>query len=187
MNDERPLKPTSVALVLRLLGWGNLSLSFLSLSAILWKIWVYREAQTVEAGSAFAYGVSGKFEIGFYLLLIAGAILFLFQAYTGWQLLRGKTRVIKTCIAVFSLEMVYFVSVWVCAFYLDVGRILGFSTFDLPIVLRSLTMLHPGIVLDLQMVAGYPAAGIALLCCLERLHLGADESSAGKTEIVPHG
>jgi hypothetical protein len=178
MNDERPLKPTSVALVLRLLGWGNLSLSFLSLSAILWKIWVYREAQTVEAGSAFAYGVSGKFEIGFYLLLIAGAILFLFQAYTGWQLLRGKTRVIKTCIAVFSLEMVYFVSVWVCAFYLK---------FDFPIVLRSLTILYPGIVLDLQMVAGYPTAGIALLCCLERLHLGADESSAGKTEIVPHG
>ena len=178
MNNERPLRPTSVALVLRLLGWSNLSLSFLSLSAIFWKILVYRELQTVEAGSAFAYGLSGKFEIGFYLLLIAGAILFLFQAYTGWHLLRGETRVIKTCIAVFSLEVVYFISVWVCAFYL---------TFDLPTVLRSLTMLRPGIVLDLQMVAGYPAAGIALLWCLERFHLGADGSRAGKTEIVPHG
>ena len=178
MNNERPLRPTSVALVLRLLGWGNLSLSFLSLSAILWKIWVYREAQTVESGSPFAYGLSGKFEIGFYLLLIAGAVLFSLQAYTGWRLLRGETRVIKTCIAVFSLEMVYFVSVWVCAFY---------PTFDLPIVLRSLTMLRPGIVLDLQMVAGYPAAGIALLCCLESFHLGTDGSSAGKSDIVPHG
>jgi hypothetical protein len=29
----------------------------------------------------------------------------------------------------------------------------------------------------LQMVAGYPAAGIALLCCLERFHLGADGRS----------
>jgi hypothetical protein len=178
VNNERPLRPTSGALVFRLLGWGNLSLSFLSLSAIFWKILVYREAQTVEAGSAFAYGLSGKFEIGFYLLLIAGAILYLFQAYTGWHLLRGETRVIKTCLAVFSLEIVYFISVWVCAFYL---------TFDLPIVLRSLIMLEPGIVLDLQMVAGYPAAGIALLWCLERFHLGADGSSAGKTEIVPHG
>jgi hypothetical protein len=176
MNNERPLGPTSVALVLRLLGWGNLSLSFLSLAAMVWKIWVYRAMQTVEVGSAFAYGLSGEFEIGFYLFLIAGAILFLFQAYTGLQLLRGKTRVIKTCIAVFSSEIVYFISVWVCAFYLSV-----------PIVLRSLTMLYPGIVLDLQMVAGYPAAGIALLCCLERFHLGADGSSAEKTEIVPHG
>ena len=187
MNNERPLRPTSGALVFRLLGWGNLSLSFLSLSAIFWKILVYREAQTVEAGSAFTYGLSGKFEIGFYLLLIAGAILFLFQAYTGWHLLRGETRVIKTCIAVFSLEIVYFISVWVGAFCLNVGRILGFSTFDFPSVLRSLIMLEPGIVLDLQMVAGYPAAGIALLCCLERFHLGADGSRAGKTEIVPHG
>ncbi len=178
-NNERPLRPTSGALVFRLLGWGNLILSFLSLSAIFWKIFIYRELQTHEAGSEFAYGVSGKFEIGFYLLLIVGAILFLLQAYTGWRLLRGDTRVIRTCIAVFSLEIAYFVSVWVCAFYLSVGRMLGLSTFDLPIVLRSLTMLYPGIVLDLQMIAGYPAAGIALLLCLHRPHLGADPPGKG--------
>jgi hypothetical protein len=172
MNNKRPLRPTSGAPVFRLLGWGNLILSLLSLSAIFWKILVYREAQTFAAGSPYAYGVSGKFEIGFYLLLIAGAILFLLQAYTGWRLLCGENRVIKTCVAVFSFEIAYFISVWMCAFYLNVGRMLAFTTFDLPIVLRSLIMLHPGIVLDLQMVAGYPAAGIALLLCLEKPHLG---------------
>ncbi len=167
MSKERLLTSTSEAQVLGFLGWANLILALLSLSGIIWKIRAYHQLQSFVAGSPLTYGVSGILKTPFYLSLMAGAVLFLLQAYTGWRLLRQDMRIVKACIVVFCSEILYFTSVWVYASYFREGRIL--------------TGLHPAIILDLQMVAGYPAAGIALLYWFQKLYLAENGRTPGKT------
>ena len=87
-----------------------------------------------------------------------GAVLFVLQAYTGWRLLRQDIRIIKACFVIFTIEIFYFASVWGYAMYFRVEQILIF------LIIR-----HPAFIFDLQMVVGYPAAGIALLYCFQKL------------------
>ena len=157
-SNENLLTSTSGIRVLGILGWANLILASISLCVTFWKIWAYHQLQSFLAASPFAYGVSGIFKTSFYLSLMVGGTLFLLQAYTGWRLRRQDIRIIKACIVIFSLEILYFTSVWGYAMYFRVGQIL-----------TILTTRHPAIILDLQMVAGYPAAGIALLYCFQKL------------------
>ncbi|MGC2890196.1 MAG: hypothetical protein WB627_14095, partial [Candidatus Acidiferrum sp.] len=80
---------------------------------------------------------------------------------------RKDVRIIQTCIVIFSLEILYFAAVWGYGTYFRFGQ-----------VLTLLTTRHPGFVLDLQMVAGYPAAGIALLYCFQKLRVGGSQNFA---------
>jgi len=157
-TDERLVASPLGLQVLSIFGWANIIIASISLCATFWKIWAFHQSESLLAASPFAYGVSGLFRIGFYISLMVGGSLFLLEGYTGWRLCRQDIWAIKTCMIIFSLEILYFVSFWGYAMYSSAGKILTF-----------LTPSQPAIILDFQMVAGYPAAGIALLYCFQRL------------------
>lgn len=148
---------TSNSEMFKVLGWANVILAPVSVCATSWKIWAYHQLQSSLAASA-SYASSGVFESTFYAFSVVGAVVFVFQAYTGWRLLRQDIRIIKACIVIFTIEILYFASAWGYAMYFRVGQIFTF-----------LITRHPAFILDLQMVVGYPAAGIALLYCFQKL------------------
>ncbi len=166
-RNEHLLTSASRMQVLGLLGWANIILASISLCAIFWKIWAYLQLQSFVAVSSIANGVRGQYKTTLYLSSMVGIALFLLQAYTGWRLVRKDVRIIQTCIVIFSLEILYFAAVWGYGTYFRLGQ-----------VLTLLTTRHPGFVLDLQMIAGYPAAGIALLYCFQKLRVGGSQNFA---------
>ena len=166
-TNDHLLTSTSRMQLLGMLGRASVILASISLCAIFWKTWAYLQLQSFVAVSPMANGVSGKLKTTLYLSLMVGAVLFLLQAYTGWRLLRKDVRIVPTCITIFSLEIVYFAAIWCYAAYFRSGQ-----------VLTLLTTRHPAVVLDLQMVAGYPAAGIALLYCFQKLRVGGSQNLA---------
>lgn len=157
-NNKHLLTSPSGFQVLGFLGWANIIVASISLCATFWKIWAYHQLQSSLAASSASYAFSEIFKSTFYVFLMAGAVLFVLQAYTGWRLLRQDIRIIKACIVIFAIEILYFASIWGYAMYFRVERILTL------IITR-----HPAVILDLQMVAGYPAAAIALLYCFQKL------------------
>lgn len=163
-NNVRPLTSASGMIqVLRFVGWVNIFIASISLCTTFWKIWAYHQLQRSLVASP--YGFTGIFRSALYLSLLAGVVLFLLQAFTGWRLLRQDIRIVTTCIVIFSLELLYFASFWGYAMYFRGEQISA-------LLLRH----YPAIIVDLQMVAGYPAAGIAVLYCYQRLRT--DETGA---------
>jgi hypothetical protein len=163
-QEPRQISPWGNKIV-RAIGKANLWLAAIGFAALLLKVWGFHQVLSFVPSHLSAHD-SKIMKTAFYSEWIASGILLLAQAYTGWRLLRCGARGIRATVAMFCGLILYFLLV--CGF--------GMWGWGSGIV-QTLVFGQPGMVLDWEMVTGYPAAAAVLLSCVRKNGTGAQQSN----------
>ncbi len=139
---------------LRAIGKANLWLAAIGFVALFLKVWGFYQMLSIVP-PVFPPENSKIMKTAFYSEWITSGILLFTQAYTGWWLLRRGVRGITATMVMFCGLILYFLLV--CSYGIwgsGIAQIIALS--------------QPGIVLDWEMVTGYPAAAAVLLYCVRK-------------------
>jgi len=136
------------------IGKINLWLAGLGFAYLLLKIWGFYQVLSTPGPNLSSQDVR-TLALSFWGESITSGILLSSQACAGWRLLRHGTRGIMVAICTFLGMIMYVVVVRSSTLWgSTAARIAAFS--------------QPGVILDWEMILGYPSAAAAVLYCIRR-------------------